>query len=370
MFEIDECVPTLYAILIFSVLILLSATGSAEAETLYFAGGAAGQPAVNLQQGTVPFTNLGAGLAACFDPKPHFNPNGKTSMNMYVAEQSIVTEIDKTMHWSRDFDLSVDVPTIFNGKASFSDSIQNITNSNFSETSVVLVVDVNAATGFDTPETWVMGDNGKDNLKTGNSTFLRHCGVLIATQVDRSAHFYIVITIHTTSNFVKQDILTKFKYDGSLKVYDVVGGGNTTAGDFDSVISQTNGVVSANLQVAATSEKAMAGLGDLVQNLNGLADVKSHPIGSALNAAGAFLKSHADDKGAIDIVHLLPINFIVPSIPYDKHLSERLDYARTLKAVRTSFEAIAAISDPTGGMLRLAGDATVFDRSKRPSCRA
>jgi len=64
----------------------------------------------------------------------------------------------------------------------------------------------------------------------------------------------------------------------------------------------------------------MAGLGDLVQNLNGLADVKSHPIGSALNAAGAFLKSHADDKGAIDIVHLLPINFIVPSIPYDKHL--------------------------------------------------
>ena len=28
MFEIDECVPTLYAILIFSVLILLSATGS------------------------------------------------------------------------------------------------------------------------------------------------------------------------------------------------------------------------------------------------------------------------------------------------------------------------------------------------------
>lgn len=48
--------------------------------------------------------------------------------------------------------------------------------------------------------------------------------MLIATQVDRSAHFYIVITIHTTSNFVKQDILTKFKYDGSLKVYDVVGG--------------------------------------------------------------------------------------------------------------------------------------------------
>jgi hypothetical protein len=251
----------------------------------YFAGTNPSQPSITLDAGLVPFSDRER--PKCFDSTSEVVGNGTTSMSLYIVEKSIADQIDQQKHWSGGFGAIAKLK-LFEGNDDFSGSISNTVRSALSDTSLVLVLEVNASTGFRQPTHQTLNLNGTAQLNAGRSNFLEHCGILFAVREDLANHLYVVITIHTDSKETKAELLQSLGYKGTFTAYGI-GGGGRAAYDLDQKIQEKTGITEVDLKVSATSGMAMAGLGDLSQ---AFLSIKQRPVESAVTAVGKFLSAH------------------------------------------------------------------------------
>jgi hypothetical protein len=299
------------------------------------------QPAVRVARGFTPFEDKVR--APCFDPKPNpapFTQNSSfRSVDLYVVEQSNLKEVDETKEWSGGLEGSAELK-IYDGSSKFSGSIKNTVASKLSNTSVVLVMDVELPTGFRDPAL-ELNLNGIGQLKAGRNQFLHARGFFFGVREELAIRFYIVFIIHLSNASYKENLLQSLGYTGHFKAFGI-GGGGQAASNFDKTIQTANGVSSVEFTVRGHAGQAVQGLGSL---LSAASDFEKHPIASAMSAVGQFLKDRSADEGHIMSVNLVPVGDLVPDIPYS-HLIARFAYTRILNKLLGLVDALSIIKDP------------------------